>query len=529
MSVSKVSFKGFQLTILFLFSVFHSSGQMTLSEEETIYKLNPACTVFATPDTLSGKTAWRAIEDNRLTAIKDQTNQGIGNSAYWIQIPLINQTNGTDFYLEVDYPQLDYLQLFDIENDSVIKLYETGDRFVFDQRPVKYRNFAFPVILQSGEQKIYLLNIDKRLSASRFPLTLYQESAFWKMYNQETIFYGFCFGFIALVALMSLIVGVRMKMYIFIWYSLYVLTFGLRCFAKLGYGYQYITFNHPEFNTHFFPFTTQLAMFFLVMYIQKYFNSLKHMPVFNRVMDVILLLLLVSSLVWLLFPGFIIIAAPVLISMRYVVLIITIIFAYSSAINHIKIDAFKAKIFLVAYSVFFLGVVSQILIEYGVITSSLVPGDPLFAGFFIEVGVLSYAMIFLILEIIQEKNVLQESNRKLNELVKKLEEKSQEEEQQYVILRSKAVVDPGRIRYIQADDHYLEFYLNDKDRPEVDRNKLSAILEILPAQFVQIHRSTIVNLEYVKTIYGNYLLLKNGEELKLSRTFKPELEERLAK
>ncbi|WP_370087152.1 7TM-DISM domain-containing protein [Ekhidna sp.] len=478
---------------------------------------------------MSGQAAWKAITNNSLKIVKDRTNPGISNSAYWIQIPIINQSQETSFYLEIDYPQLDYLQLFEIQEDTVLKLYETGDRFVFDQRPVSYRNFAFPLTIPKGQQTTYLLNVDKRLSASRFPLTLYRESAFWKMYNQETIFYGFCFGFIGLVALMSLIVGIRMKMYIFIWYALYVLTFGLRCFAKLGYGYQYITFNHPEFNTHFFPFTTQLAMFFLIMYIQRYFNSEKHMPVFNRVMDVILFLFILSSLAWVLFPGFIITAGPVLISIRYVVLILTIVFAYSSAINHLKIDAFRSKIFLVAYSVFFLGVVSQILIEYGAITSSLVPGDPLFAGFFIEVGVLSYAMIFLILEIIKEKNELFKSNQKLNELVKKLEEKSQEEEQQFVILKSKAVVDPGRIRYIQADDHYLEFYLNDKDRPEVDRNKLSAILEILPAQFVQIHRSTIVNLEYVKTIYGSYLLLKNGEELKLSRTYKPELEERLAK
>ncbi|MEQ8903727.1 7TM diverse intracellular signaling domain-containing protein [Ekhidna sp.] len=505
------------------------SAQVTLEEENNIYNVNAGSTVYATIDTISGKEAWIAIVNNDLPLVANKVNPGIGNSAYWIQIPITNKTEGAKFYLEVDYPQLDYLQLFEIVGDSVIQLFETGDRFVFEDRPVLYRNFTFPITIESGESKTYLLNIDKRLSATRFPLTLYEESAFWNMYNRETIFYGFCFGFLALVTLMSLFIGIRLKLNIFFWYGFYILAFGLRCFAKLGYGYHYITSNYPEFNTHFFPFTTQLAMVFLIMYIQRYFDTKKHLQAFNKVMDGILWLFLISSLIWILFPGFIVALAPALISMRYVLLILTIIFAYTSAINHLKIDAFRSRVFLIGYSVFFLGVISQILIEYGAISSSLVPGDMLFVGFFIEVGVLTYAMVYLIFGIINEKRTLAYSNKKLTSLIQQFEDKSRKEEQPFVVLKSKAVVDPSRIRYIQSDDHYLEFYLNDKSRPEVDRNKLSAILKILPPQFVQIHRSTIVNLEYVKTIYGNYLLLRDGEELKLSRTYKPQLEERLSK
>jgi adenylate cyclase len=521
--------RSFQLAFLFFLFNTPLEAQVTLSEDRDTYIINPEVIVYATLDTISGVQAWGDIVDDNLRAVSDKTNPGISNFAYWIQIPITNKTNETNFYLEVDYPQLDYLQLFEVVDDSVIQLFETGDRFVFQDRPIQYRNFTFPIAIRTGEEKTFLLNVDKRLSATRFPLTLYKDSAFWNMYNSETIFYGFCFGFLALVTLMSFLIGIRLRLNMFFWYGFYILAFGLRCFAKLGYGYQYITSSYPEINTHFFPFTTQFAMIFLVMYIQRFFDTKKHLVFFNKIMDVILWLFLVSSLLWIAFPGFIVAAAPVLISMRYVVLIITIIFAYTSAINHLRIDAFKARIFLIGYSVFFLGVISQILIEYGAIDRSLVPGDMLFVGFFIEVGVLTYAMVYLILEIINEKSKLVHTNKKLTGLVQKLEEESQREEQPFVVLKSKAVVDPSRIRYIQSDDHYLEFHLSDKDRPEVDRNKLSAILEILPPQFVQIHRSTIVNLEYVRTIYGNYLLLRDGEELKLSRTYKSQLEERLAK
>ncbi|SNS84589.1 LytTr DNA-binding domain-containing protein [Ekhidna lutea] len=525
--------KYFQLAALFIFvnhaQVF-AQQKLILEGDEGVFNINPHTQVFSTQDSLEGSKAWQLIKEGKLTPLSEKVNPGISNAAYWIYIPLKNNLPQSEaFYLEVDYAQLDYMQLYEIVDDSAVRLYETGDRFVFSQRPVQYRNFTFPISIKEGEEKEYLLNIDKRKSAVRFPLTLYTTNSFWTMYNKETIFYGFCFGTLALVILISLLVGIRLSMPIFLWYALYVLTFGLRCFAKLGYGYQYITSGLPEFNTHFFPFTTQLSMVFLIMYIQQYFNTVKNLPVFHRVMDGILLLFIVSSIVWVLFPGFIISFGPVLISMRYVVVCTIIVFAYYSAFQHLKINSFRAKMFLLGYSMFFLGVFSQILMEYGAIDRSLVPGDPLFAGFFMEIGVLSYAMVVLIVNIVREKNTLSSDNEKLQNNLENLKEKSKATENSYVVLKTKALLDPKRIKYIQADDHYLEFYLIDKERPEIDRNKLSELLQSLPMQFVQTHRSTIVNLEYVKTIYSNHLLLYDDTELRLSRTFKKKVEERLIK
>ncbi|WP_420315775.1 7TM diverse intracellular signaling domain-containing protein [Ekhidna sp.] len=519
----------FQPVIVLLFLQGLAAQQVILFQGGKQERINHHTQVYLSKDTIDGSEAWEQIQTGQLQQISEKINPGITSSAFWALFEIKNISDEELLYLEVDYPQLDYLQLYQITGDSIVLLDETGDRFPFVQRPIQYRNFVFQISIPTDSSGKYLLNIDKRLSAARFPLNLYADSSFWQMYNGEAIFYGFCFGSLALVILLSMIVGVRLKMSIFIWYSLYVLTFGLRCFAKLGYGYQFITSDYSDLNTHFFPFTTQLAMIFLILYIQHYFSTQETMPRFNRLMNGWLVLFVVSSIVWAFAPDFIVSAGPVLISMRYAVVLSIIIFAYSSAINYLKIDSFRAQIFIAGYSLFFLGVLSQILMEYGAIDSSLVPGDPLFAGFFFEVAVLSYAMIVLLVKVIKEKDNLELSNIKLKDLVSQLEVKSTEGDPSYVILKSKAVVDPHKIRYIQSDDHYIEFHLNDKARPEIDRNKLSSILDVLPPQFVQIHRSTIVNLEYVKTIYGSYLLLKDGEELKLSRTYRSQLEERLAK
>jgi two-component system LytT family response regulator len=56
--------------------------------------------------------------------------------------------------------------------------------------------------------------------------------------------------------------------------------------------------------------------------------------------------------------------------------------------------------------------------------------------------------------------------------------------------------------------------------------------ELDPAKFVRTHRSTIVNLDRIKELHpyfhGDYvILLKDGTELKLSRSRRRALEERL--
>lgn len=94
-------------------------------------------------------------------------------------------------------------------------------------------------------------------------------------------------------------------------------------------------------------------------------------------------------------------------------------------------------------------------------------------------------------------------------------------------LKSKAILEANDIISIKSDGHYLEFSLKNKSKPEVDRNKLRDILEVLPDFFVQIHRSYIINIKEVRVKYADKVEMKNGEELPVSRKYKQELNDAL--
>jgi len=83
-----------------------------------------------------------------------------------------------------------------------------------------------------------------------------------------------------------------------------------------------------------------------------------------------------------------------------------------------------------------------------------------------------------------------------------------------------SLVNIDDIIHIEADSNYSVFYLANKDKITVSK-VLKEYEEILPDnQFIRIHKSSIVNLNYVKEYNsknGLEVILKNGEKIAVSR------------
>ena len=90
-----------------------------------------------------------------------------------------------------------------------------------------------------------------------------------------------------------------------------------------------------------------------------------------------------------------------------------------------------------------------------------------------------------------------------------------------------AFVKPEDVDWIAADDYYIKLHVGGKSH--LLRTSMSELEDNLdPKKFLRIHRSTIVNFR-VKELHQNpngenVLVLKDGTELKLSRTGRERLE-----
>jgi tetratricopeptide (TPR) repeat protein len=103
-----------------------------------------------------------------------------------------------------------------------------------------------------------------------------------------------------------------------------------------------------------------------------------------------------------------------------------------------------------------------------------------------------------------------------------------ESQSERIQLNTNVILKSNEIRYVKSDGHYVEYYVNHKLKPEIERNTLSRAYKNLPNnQFARIHKSYIVNLNVIKIINSNKLMLDDGTWLNLSRTYKPDLKARL--
>jgi two-component system LytT family response regulator len=89
----------------------------------------------------------------------------------------------------------------------------------------------------------------------------------------------------------------------------------------------------------------------------------------------------------------------------------------------------------------------------------------------------------------------------------------------------------GEIDWIASAGHYLEIHSGRETH--LIREKLSIIETRLdPQEFMRVHRSTIVNLNRIKSLHPLFngdqlIILKDGTELNLSRTYHEKLMQRL--
>ena len=126
-------------------------------------------------------------------------------------------------------------------------------------------------------------------------------------------------------------------------------------------------------------------------------------------------------------------------------------------------------------------------------------------------------ILFYLFKIYKKKSSILEAEQ--SETLQKLDELKQIVVKNHIVLKDKTKVYISDLMYIKSDDHYLEIMTQD-DKKHTVRGKLSQIKEELPPNFIQCHRSYIVNSNFIKQIQSNSLTLINKSQIPLSRSYK---------
>ncbi|MDR2009465.1 MAG: LytTR family DNA-binding domain-containing protein [Bacteroidales bacterium] len=98
------------------------------------------------------------------------------------------------------------------------------------------------------------------------------------------------------------------------------------------------------------------------------------------------------------------------------------------------------------------------------------------------------------------------------------------EKQQVILptLEGFEVVKMENIIRLQGNGNFTDIFLNDKSKKMVCRF-LKYFSELLPYPFVRVHKSHIININYIKSYhkgYGGYVILSDDTEIEISASYK---------
>ena len=142
---------------------------------------------------------WNLPED-------DVPNFGYTRATYWFHFSLLGVDEGsTSWLLALSYSLLDQVTVYFVENERVVRSYETGDIYAFNSRPIEHRHFLFPVP-NGGADSLDVYFRVQTDGTLELPLTLWEERAFWEQEQNILLLKGVYFGIIFIMVIYNLFI-----------------------------------------------------------------------------------------------------------------------------------------------------------------------------------------------------------------------------------------------------------------------------------------------------------------------------------
>ena len=150
--------------------------------------------------------------------------------------------------LEIEYANLDELQLTEVGNGRIMSLGLTGDRFQYSQRPYQNNNYVFPIRLSAGAKTGYFLRVKQPHAILSFFIRLWHRPAFVATDRNEYFAWGMFIGIVIIVAMLSLVLLLALRDWIYWWYNLYLHFITMHLFTDAGLSFQYLWPTVPRLN-----------------------------------------------------------------------------------------------------------------------------------------------------------------------------------------------------------------------------------------------------------------------------------------
>jgi signal transduction histidine kinase/CheY-like chemotaxis protein len=404
---------------LFLFLLLLSplAGAVSFDEHTSRLPLGHSIDVFedvrGTADIADITSA--ALADSFRRHDRDVLNAGYSRSVFWIRLDLDYRPQESQdpapWLLELAYPPLDRLDLYLPGADGKYQLAQrTGDTLPFASRPISLTNYLFDLKLAPGKPLRVYLRLESQGSIQA-PLTLWSPKAYMENLPGNVYVLGIIYGVLLVMLVYNLFIFVSVRDTSYLYYILYIASFGLYQVSVNGAGIEYFWPNSPWWANAATPFLIGSASLFGCQFARSFLHTREHSPWVDRTL---LALMAVGALVMLL--AF---SASYALSLRlatYLALAFVVVIFSAGILAWLR-GMRVARYFIFAWTAFLLGGTINTLMVLGLLPNVFFTMYSGQIGSALEVGLLSLALADRINAMKEERTrILQESSRKLEQL-----------------------------------------------------------------------------------------------------------------
>ncbi len=389
-------------------------------------------------DITSGKVSRQFVPSHQLAP-----GFGFTSSAYWFRFSIRNPgVKQVSRYLEIEYPLLDHVELYEPDIKDSFRVYREGDRQDFFHRPVLYRNFVFILKIPAGTTLTYYVRI-KTSSSLNLPAKLYSPAAFInKVENEETAL-GMYFGILFAMLAYNMILYISIKEPLYLYYVLFVMLNFLFQLCLTGVSFKYLWPESPHWANISLPFFIFTAFLFGTQFTRGILNTKRNIRLIDGILKAFLYLAGAGAVISLIIPYTVSIRLATLFT-------ITVVVHIAAGFICLFRGYRPARYYVFAWTVSLAGMAIFALKSFGTLPNNFFTVWGIQIGSAWEVILLSIALADRINILSREKEQIQAeytskleaANLRLEEFTRTLEEKvaqrTRELEESNILLKKQA-------------------------------------------------------------------------------------------
>ncbi|MDX5373581.1 MAG: response regulator [Pseudomonadaceae bacterium] len=409
------------LVFVVLFSLSWLARAVEFDEHAGYLPLGPHMQVFedVRGDATIDQVSSAALDGSFRTNGKPVLNAGYSRSVFWLRVDLLYKPRQLDehkhWLLELAYPPLDHLELYLPDGAGGYRLAgRTGDALPFSSRQIKQNNYLFNLELPPGQsQRIYLRAQSQ--GSMQMPLGLWAPEAFIEAQPTRIYVLGIIYGVLLVMLIYNLFIYLSVRDTSYLYYILYIASFGLYQVSVNGAGIQYFWPDDPWWANASTPFLIGSAALFGCQFARSFLHTGEHSPWVDRAL---LVLMALGALVMLL--ALTSSYATALRLATSLALAFTVVIFSAGVLAWLR-GMRVARYFIFAWTAFLVGGVINTLMVLGYLPYSFFTMYASQFGSALEVGLLSLALADRINAMKEERTrILQQAGRELEALNREL-------------------------------------------------------------------------------------------------------------